>query len=74
MLAALREIANRNRLTVGQLATTWVTSRSSNVFAICGARTPEQATENFGFADVSLTKEDYDEVDSVLREFEFLRD
>lgn len=62
----LRPIAERNGLTLAQLALAWVISHP-NVCAIAGARNAAQAAENARTAQVTLSAADLAEMDAIGR-------
>lgn len=68
-LSAMDEIAKRYDLTPGQLAIAWVASRYEKAFVLCGARNPRQALENTIGSDVSLSADEFEEIDAILNEF-----
>ncbi len=63
-------IAERHKVTLGQVAIAWVLAQDGITAAIVGARTPEQARENAAAADVRL---DTVEVAAIRSAFEGLR-
>lgn len=65
-LDLLRPIAERNNLSLTQLALGWLTARPG-VFAIVGARNPEQAIHNASAGDVALSQSDLDQIDAIGR-------
>jgi aryl-alcohol dehydrogenase-like predicted oxidoreductase len=65
-LEALRPIAERHGITLGQLALAWVISQPGTC-AIAGARNADQARENARAARVSLPPEDLTEMDRISR-------
>lgn len=65
-LEALRPIADRHGITLGQLALAWVTAQPG-ACAIAGARNETQAKENAKAASVSLASEDLAEMDRIGR-------
>jgi myo-inositol catabolism protein IolS len=62
----LRPIAERNGLTLAQLALAWVVSHP-NVCAIAGARSAAQAAENAHAAQATLSAADLAEMDAIGR-------
>jgi aryl-alcohol dehydrogenase-like predicted oxidoreductase len=66
-LEALRPIADRHGITLGQLALAWVVAQPG-ACAIAGARNETQARENARAAAVSLTAEDLAEMDRISRQ------
>jgi len=62
----LRPIAERNGLTMAQLALAWVLRRPEVTSALIGASRPEQVEENVKASGVKLSEEDLKEIDEVL--------
>ncbi len=73
-LDAVEEISRRYNLNVGQFAGAWVLSRYAKAFVLCGARTPEHAISNALAGYASISADDMEEVDSILYDFELLKD
>ena len=65
-LARLRPIAERRGVTLGQLALSWVIAQPGTA-AIAGARNTAQAVQNAAAADVRLSREDLEEMETVSR-------
>ncbi len=65
-LAQLKPIAERNGLSLAQLALAWVISRPA-VCAVAGARSAAQVRENARAAGVVLSTEDLAEMDAISR-------
>jgi aryl-alcohol dehydrogenase-like predicted oxidoreductase len=65
-LERLKPIADRNRVTLGQLALAWVIAHPG-VCAIAGARSAEQAAENARAAALALSAADRAEMDAIGR-------
>ena len=65
-LARLRPIAERNRISLSQLALAWVISHPGTC-AIAGARNLSQAAENAAAGRVTLSKGDLAEMDAISR-------
>ena len=63
----LHPIAKRNNITLGQLALCWVISHV-NTCAIAGARNSKQVLQNSKAADVLLSTDDLDKIDSISRQ------
>ena len=73
-LAALKPVAERHNLSLGQLALAWVIAQPG-ACAIAGARNASQALENARAGTVSLTQEDLAEMDRIGRQVtDFLDD
>ncbi|OTA41800.1 MAG: voltage-gated potassium channel, partial [Symbiobacterium thermophilum] len=62
----LQPIAERNGLTMAQLALAWVLRRPEVTSAIIGATRPEQVVENVKASGVKLSEEDLKEIDRIL--------
>ncbi|MDF2630597.1 MAG: putative potassium channel beta subunit, partial [Symbiobacteriaceae bacterium] len=62
----LAPIAERNGLTLGQLALAWVLRRPEVTAALIGATRPEQVKENVKASGVKLSAEDIKEIDAIL--------
>jgi len=62
----LRPVAERNGLTLAQLAIAWVLARPEVTSALIGATRPEQVVENVKAAGVKLSAEDLKEIDTIL--------
>jgi myo-inositol catabolism protein IolS len=65
-LDKLRPIAERYQCSLAQLALAWLIAQPQ-ANAIAGARNAEQATANAKAAEVSLSAEDLQEIDSIAR-------
>ncbi len=65
-LNKLRPIAEKNGITLTQLALAWVISHNGTC-AIAGARNAEQSVQNARAADIVLAREDLDEMDIIGR-------
>jgi aryl-alcohol dehydrogenase-like predicted oxidoreductase len=59
-------VAERNGLTLGQLALAWVLRRPEITSALTGATRPEQVEENVKAAGVKLSAEDITAIDTIL--------
>jgi len=62
----LRPIAERNGLTMAQMALAWCLRLPNISSVITGATRPEQVEENVRASGVTLSPEDLTEIDSVL--------
>jgi len=62
----LRPIAERNGMTLSQLAINWVLRRKEVTAAIVGARRPEQIAETVQAAEWQLSPEELDEIEKLL--------
>ena len=65
-LTRLRPIADRNGLSLAQLALAWVTSHEGTC-AIAGARNASQSRDNAAAGDAVLSTDDLDEMDHIKR-------
>jgi len=70
LVEGLKKIAERNGRTVAQLAVNWVLRRPEVTAAIVGARRPGQIAETAPAADWNLSKEDIEEIESLLAQRE----
>jgi aryl-alcohol dehydrogenase-like predicted oxidoreductase len=68
LVEQLRPIADRNSITLAQLAISWVLCRSEVTAAIVGARKPGQIEETAAASDIDLSNEDREEIDRLLAE------
>jgi aryl-alcohol dehydrogenase-like predicted oxidoreductase len=64
----LRPIAERNKITLAQLAISWVLRRSEVTAAIVGARRPEQIAETQAASDLEISSEDIEQIEQFLSE------
>ena len=64
----LKQIAKRNGITLAQLAIAWTLRRPEVTAAIAGARKPGQIKETAPAADVTLSADDIDEIEEILKE------
>lgn len=62
----LRPVAERNGLTMSQLALAWVLQRPEVTSALIGATRPEQVEENVRASGVKLSPEEMAEIDRIL--------
>lgn len=65
-LSKLRPLAEEKRASLGQLALAWIISHAG-VCAIAGARNTDQAVENAGAANISLSDDDLTRLDDIGR-------
>ena len=68
LVEKLRPIAQRNDITLAQLAIAWVLRRPEVTAAIIGARKPGQIAETAPAADIDLAPEDIEEIEKLLAE------
>lgn len=68
MVEKLNTIAERNDVTLPQLAIAWVLRRPEVTAAIVGARKPEQIAENAPASDVDLSAEDIEQIQQLIAE------
>lgn len=66
LVEGLRPIAERNGMTVAQLAIAWVLRRAEATAAIVGARSPSQIEEDAAAWDRELPAEDLAEIEALL--------
>lgn len=67
LVEGLQRLAQRSQRTVSQLAVAWVLRRSEVTAAIVGARKPEQIEEVAPAASWTLTPQEQDEIQELLR-------
>ena len=68
LVERLRPIAERNGMTLAQLAISWVLRRSEITAAIVGARNAEQIAETSAAADSELPAEEIEQIERLLVE------
>ena len=69
-IESLQSIAERNRLTMAQLALIWILREPVLTAAIAGARRPGQIGETLKASGVGLSNSDLEEIESILRQRE----
>ncbi|MHC5075905.1 MAG: aldo/keto reductase, partial [Planctomycetota bacterium] len=62
----LKPIADRNSVTLAQLAINWVLRRPEVTAAIVGARRPGQIVETYSSGDWELDQDDIAEIEKLL--------
>ncbi len=68
LVEKLRPVAQRNNITLAQLALAWTLRRPVLTSAIAGARTPEQIAETAKASDVELDAATIEEIEELLAE------
>lgn len=63
---AIRDLATRKGCTPAQLAIAWVLAQGEHILTIPGMKTRAHLNDNFGALDVSLTREELDELRAVV--------
>jgi aryl-alcohol dehydrogenase-like predicted oxidoreductase len=66
VIEPLSALAERKGTNLAQLALAWTVNQPGVTSAIIGPRTLEQFEDNLGALDVSLSPEDYAEIDAVI--------
>ena len=66
LVESLRPIAEKNNITLAQLALAWVLRRKEVTAAIVGARNQSQIQETAAAGDVKLTKDDIETIKRLL--------
>nr|WP_319513299.1 aldo/keto reductase [uncultured Cohaesibacter sp.] len=66
LLEAFRPIADRHQATLAQVVIAWTIRQPGITFALCGARTPEQAIENAQASQIMLTREEIDTMNGAI--------
>jgi len=64
----LTQIAKRNKITIAQLAISWAIRNAEVTAAIAGARRGGQINETAPAADITLSKDDINEIEEILKE------
>jgi aryl-alcohol dehydrogenase-like predicted oxidoreductase len=64
---ALTQIAKQKKITMAQLATAWVIRNSEVTAAIAGARRKGQINETAPAADITLAKNEIEEIEEILK-------
>ncbi|WP_201394827.1 aldo/keto reductase [Ktedonobacter sp. SOSP1-52] len=67
VVEGLKHLAARQRMSIAQLAITWVLAQPAIDVAIVGARNPEQLTQTAVVSEKHLTPETLQEIKSVMR-------
>ena len=62
-------LAERKNITPAQLALAWVLAQGENIIPIPGTKRRKYLEENAGAADVVLSKEDIEEIESLLKKY-----
>jgi len=70
LLRKVEEIAKRKNVAPSQLAVAWVLAQGPDFYPIPGTKRADKLVENLGGVDVTLTAEELEEIESILREFE----
>jgi len=68
IIEELKGIAKRNGITLAQLAIAWTLREPEVTAAIAGARRKGQINETAPAADITLSKNDIDEIEELLKE------
>ncbi|KAB5582909.1 aldo-keto reductase, putative [Coniochaeta sp. 2T2.1] len=58
LVGAIKKIADKKGVTVGQVALAWLLAQGDDIFPIPGTITPKYIDENFAAANVQLTREE----------------
>ncbi len=64
----LKPIAEKNNITLAQLAISWVLRSPVVTAAIVGARRPDQITETAKASDIELSSEDINKIETLLKQ------
>lgn len=65
----IRKIAAKKNVTPGQIALAWLLGKSDIILPIPGTTKEKNLKENIDAAEVKLTKEETEEIDSVIKSF-----
>jgi methylglyoxal reductase len=69
MLGEMQPIAKRHKLSLAQLVIAWTASQPGLTHVLCGARTPEQASENAVAGSVELPAADLQAVNEIAARY-----
>ena len=64
----LKPIAEKNNITLAQLAISWTLRSDVVTAAIVGARRPDQITETAKASDIELSSEDINKIQTLLKQ------
>jgi len=70
LVEQLKPIAYRNDKTLAQVAISWVLRRPEVTAAIVGARKPEQIKETHAASDWTISKQDLEEIEKLLKQYQ----
>lgn len=70
LVVKLQKIAERNNMTMAQLAISWVLRRGEVTSAIVGARNPKQIKETASAADYEINAEDIEKIETLLAQWQ----
>lgn len=70
MLSPMAPIAERHGLSIAQVAMAWTLAQPGCSHVLCGARTPQQATDNAGAGSADLTHEDLDTITAAVNRYD----
>jgi len=70
LVEKLKSIASRNKITLAQLAISWVLRLRQVTAAIVGARRPDQIAETAPAADIKLNAEDIEKIEKLLNKWQ----
>ena len=66
LLRMLQEFAEQKHATPAQISLAWMLHKYSFVVPIPGMRKEERLKENFGAAEITLTENEFDEIEKAL--------
>lgn len=69
ILEPMRPIAERHKITLGQLTIAWTVARHGCSHALCGARTPEQAIENARAGGINLSPDELATITTAVHSY-----
>jgi methylglyoxal reductase len=69
LLGELQPIADRHKLSLAQLVIAWTASQPGLTHVLCGARTPEQASENAAAGSVDLPAAELKAVNEIAERY-----
>lgn len=66
LTAELEQIANDKGISLAQLAIAWVMAQGEDIITLVGSRTEEQLTNTLEAANIILSKEDLNRIESII--------
>jgi len=72
LLKLLKNMADEENATIGQIAIAWMLNKKPYIIPIPGSRKLERLKENLTAANIILSKEKTDEIDSISEKLNFL--
>lgn len=70
MLDPMRPIAEKHGVSLAQLTMAWTLAQPGCSHVLCGARTPQQAIDNAGAADVELSQDELKQITDAVHAYD----